>query len=113
MNFEEKSDLELNAMVAKIEYQEIESAEFIECNDGLSVKVISDGIAMEIVDYCNNPSDYMPIVLRCGLMIVSDDTFECHIDGESLWKAHNRKGFHWHDIKYGRAAMIAFINLHE
>lgn len=113
MEYEEKTDLELNLMVAKIAYPNDEGWEVKPCMFGSGVSIIRGGVKLSEVDYLNRVSDCMSIVLANGLMVVSDDTFEVHIEGESLWQAHNRKGFHWHDVRYSKAAMIAFINLSE
>jgi len=125
MNYEEMSDLQINLLVANA--VGVDAVE----NSGVvfgAVKHKGNNVVsvIGVVDYCNNPSDAWPIIVKNKIRIspvmhMSDDNGEYLCDG--VWEA----GTLWSDdgafynSKYNeasnenplRAAMIVFLMMQE
>lgn len=116
MNYDEMSDLEINAAVAK-------SLSILLCSDdAVWVKVPSEIEAytdqLVIFDPCNNPSDAWPIILENKIGVWTHPSFE------PLWSARMNRdcsGNGVSAIEYDvaqhanplRAAMVVFLMMKE
>ena len=110
MNYEEMSSAEINDLVSKRDTSDTECHEgkvFKLHNYNLE-KVISVG---GVVDYCNNPSDYMPIAIENEINIIF------HYDGVEVCADHPlNESKIYHECpknQIGRAICIVFLKMME
>ena len=106
-NYEELSDLQINLLVAAA--IGVDAAE----NDGVVFGAVKhEGInvvsVMGMVDYCNNPSDAWPIILKNHIWIQPD------MIGDGLWHCYDRESdFAAKHLNPLRAAMIVFLMMQD
>lgn len=128
MNFEEMSDFEINSAVAVIVTggDVIERHDMAEAptDDGVQV-IYKVGVHGEFVDYCNNPSDMMPIAFEYGISLIktngsSGDDWTCGVANfhDGMWDFDKSKTGECVDFEaYGenplRAAAICFLKMME
>lgn len=111
MNYKEISDFEINGYVAMLRH----GFSWIEFMDGYhcSVKCGNDdspGFAIiDVADYCNNPSDAWPIIMKSKIAVLpwNDNEWQSFVmkDGEPNLRV-------WHKNPL-RAAMIVFLMMNE
>lgn len=118
MNYEEMSDLQINLLVANaigVDAAENQGVVFgaVKHEGGNIVSVI------DVVDYCNNPSDAWPIIVENNISMrpiyIRDSggrkiiEWECK-HAEREWP---NKSYGWDDKNPLRAAMIVFLMMEE
>jgi len=116
--YEQMSDFEINRAVTKIC-----CPDSYEVKDGY-VSVIREGTGGFYnlityhceVDYCNNPSDAFPIILKNEIAIspysLSEDSPNCE-EYKDMWCAMKDKDWYVDDKNPLRAAMIIFLMMKE
>ena len=113
MKYEDKSDFEINGMVAVILGSN-------KCSRNPNSKVLSSLRSMVMTDFggkdfCNNPSDAWPIIVDNGMDI---ETPHPELGNTGTVTIYNPSGTDWYiDFKAGenplRAAMIVFLKMRE
>ncbi|CAL9955748.1 hypothetical protein VPHK24_0012 [Vibrio phage K24] len=116
MNYEDMSDFEINAAVTCIVHEchgwEINwtNSCFFHCGvDG------SGYYSQSIVDYCNNPSDAWPIILKHGISITFDGI---DWEADTAWMGCEDINRSYNNIEKNagkplRAAMICFLKMKD
>ena len=107
MNYEWMSDFEINVEVANalsVCFETHEQCVYVSIKrDGRNVVSVAG-----IVDYCNNPSDAWPVIVKNKVTIFSpNDTHD-----DSLWMAELDE-FHMFSENPLRAAMIVFLMMKD
>jgi len=70
MNYEDMSDFEINKAVARHEGFNVDSKYCINIEGGSRIEFILESENMtQLIDYCNNPSDAWPIIVKNGIDI--------------------------------------------
>lgn len=113
-----KSDFEINKQIAIICYpkaEEIpEQCDAAVSNDSECQVIISTGKEGFKVDYCNNPLDAWPLILKFGIDILSpstngtNDWFAGFFDPHSIAGAEDIKVYNKNPL---RAAMIVYLEM--
>jgi len=72
----------------------------------------TSGLFYMEVDYCNNPSDAWPVILKNRISLRPDDMYE-EAPHSGYWRADNEAGNHFHHEKPLRAAMIVYLMMKD
>ncbi|MGJ7092232.1 phage protein NinX family protein [Morganella morganii] len=109
--YRDKSDFEINVLVAKLELMKITlfhvyDAKYSDEKESMIYLVGSKWCEAELLDYCNNPADAMPIIIENGISMI-------RVNNE--WSAcqFNNHCIEVNDSNYYRAAMICFLMMKE
>lgn len=111
-----KSDFEINKAVAEMDlkFKSCIDVEFF-CNsyDRRCVDVVSQGLHVCSIDYCNNPSDAWPIIIENKISINNGMTLIPDVDYKwnDCWLCGNGKGVNSQCENPLRAAMIVYLEM--
>ncbi|ELY4101201.1 DUF2591 family protein [Cronobacter sakazakii] len=104
MDYSQLSDQEINLLVAKIQHPD---KTFIESKTRSPSVVMLNHINMWI-DYCNNPADAWPIIVKNRISIINLDEDEWGARGVA--DRNSKRAIHENSL---RAAMIVFLMMQE
>ncbi|HAT1526562.1 TPA: DUF2591 family protein [Morganella morganii] len=76
--YRDKSDFEINVLVAKLELMKITlfhvyDAKYSDEKESMIYLVGSKWCEAELLDYCNNPADAMPIIIENNIDLLNGD----------------------------------------
>ena len=110
-DYSKMSDFEINKAVALslgIEVVEWNGKIF----GGVERKIDNVTSVIAVIDYCNNPSDALPVIHENRISLRPDDMYE-EAPHSGYWRADNETGNHCHHENPLRAAMIAYLLMKE
>ena len=111
--YSDKSDYEINKLIARLndgihiddEITDIDC--YIQSQSSPSSVLSCNGhISYLIYDFCNNPSDAMPIIIENGISMV-------RVNNEWSARQFNNHCIEVNDSNYYRAAMICFLMMKD
>lgn len=110
-DYSKMSDFEINKAVALslgIEVVEWNGKIF----GGVERKIDNVTSVIAVIDYCNNPSDALPVIHENSISLRPDDMYEEAPHG-GYWRADNEDGNHCHHENPLRAAMIVYLMMKD
>ena len=126
MNYEKMSDFEINKSVAvklgvfwHVKPCNSETGGWVYSENYEKCNTSIGEVAIELPDYCNNPSDAWPIIMENNIsmrpMYIRDADGRKLVEWEAIHVERDfpRESFGWDDKNPLRAAMIVFLMMQE